>query len=125
VNHAYKIYSDFSSLWVGTNWGARTLNAWSPTNTSSEIPALTLLDANQEARFSTYFLEPATYLKLRTLQVGYALNNISKTVKARVFLEGTNLVTIKSKKFSGVDPESLNSGYPIPSVYTLGLNISF
>jgi TonB-linked SusC/RagA family outer membrane protein len=125
VNHAYKIYSDFSSLWVGTNWGARTMQAWSPTNSDSEIPALTLLDANQEARFSTYYLEPATYLKLRTLQVGYALSNLSKTVAARVFLEGTNLLTIKSKKFSGVDPESLNSGYPIPSVYTLGLNISF
>lgn len=125
VNHQYKIYSDFSSLWVGTNWGARTMEAWSPENINSEIPALTLLDANQEARFSTYYLEPASYLKLRTLQVGYALNNISRVVRARVYLEGTNLLTIKTKKFSGVDPESLNNGYPIPSVYTLGLNISF
>jgi TonB-linked SusC/RagA family outer membrane protein len=125
VNHQYKVYSDFSSLWVGTNWGARTMQAWSPENSSSDIPALTLLDANQEARFSTYFLEPATYLKVRTLQIGYDLTSVSKLITARVFLEGTNLLTIKSKKFSGVDPESLNSGYPIPSIYTLGLNISF
>lgn len=125
VNHAHKIYSDFTSIWVGTNWGARTLDAWSPTNTKSDIPAVSLLDANNEARFSTYYLEPATYLKLRTLQIGYSFKSIAKTVNSRVFFEGTNLLTFKSKQFSGPDPESLNDGYPIPTVYTLGLNISF
>lgn len=125
VNHTYKIYSDFTSLWVGTNWGARTLDAWSPVNTGSDIPAVTLIDANNEARFSTYYIEPATYLKLRTLQAAYTFNSIAKTIKARVFVEGTNLLTFKSKKFTGPDPESLNDGYPIPTVYTLGLNISF
>ncbi len=125
VNHQYKIYSDFSSLWVGTNWGARTLDAWSPSNSASDIPAVTLLDANNEARFSTYFLEPASYVKLRNLQLGYTLNTIYKGLNARVFLEGANLLTLKNKKFSGADPESVNNGYPIPSIYTFGLNVSF
>lgn len=125
VHHSHKIYSDFTSIWVGTNWGQRTLDAWSPTNTGSDIPAVSLLDANNEARFSTYFLEPASYVKLRNLQVGYTVKDFAKIANARVFFEGTNLLTIKSKKFSGPDPESLNDGYPIPTVYTFGLNISF
>jgi hypothetical protein len=33
VYNSYKNYTDFTSIWPGTNWGTRTLNAWSPSNT--------------------------------------------------------------------------------------------
>ena len=42
---------------LATNRGADILNAWTPTNTSSDIPALSLTDDNNEARFSTYYVE--------------------------------------------------------------------
>ena len=45
--------------------------------------------------------------------------------RVRVYLSAQNLLTIKSKKFTGVDPENANFGYPIPLNVTFGLNVSF
>lgn len=126
VNNGYKGLTDFSSVWGGVNWGKRTLDAWSPSNTSSTIPALTLIDSNNESRFSTYFLEPGSYLKLRNLQLGYTFDKIGGTdISARIYLQGTNLFTIKSSKYTGSDPEMPGYSYPNPSIYTIGFNFSF
>jgi TonB-linked SusC/RagA family outer membrane protein len=126
VVNDFKTYTDFSSLWTGTNWGSRTLDAWSPTNTSSTIPALTLVDRNNEGRFSTYFIENGSYLKLRNLQVGYNIKNAFnlKVQNAKIFIQGSNLFTIKSKSFTGPDPEIPNYGFPVPVVGTIGLNLT-
>lgn len=126
VVNDFKTYTDFSSLWTGTNWGSRTLNAWSPSNPGSTIPALTLVDRNNEGRFSTYFIENGSYLKLRNLQVGYNLKKAlnMKIQNFRIFVQGSNLFTIKSKSFTGTDPEIPNYGFPVPVVGTLGVNIT-
>lgn len=127
VNNQTKIYTDFSSIWPGTNWGGRTLDAWTPDNPTSSIPALTLVNRNDESRFSTYYLEPGSYLRLRNIQVGYNLSKLSNKISiknARIFVQSTNLLTIKNKKFTGPDPEAPNSTYPIPVIYTLGINIT-
>jgi hypothetical protein len=124
--NAYKTYTDFASLWPGTNWGSRTLDAWSPTNTSSTIPRLSIIDSNNEGRVSTYFVENASYMKLRNVQLGYKLPaGFMKKVhltNARIFLQGQNLVTFKSKQFTAPDPENPNYAFPIPAIYTAGLS---
>ncbi|CCG99430.1 hypothetical protein FAES_1420 [Fibrella aestuarina BUZ 2] len=128
-----KILTDFTSLWAGTNWGARTLQAWSPTNTGSSIPAVTLTDKNNEGRTSTYFIENGSYLKLRNIQFGYnvptALTQRLKMQRARVYVQGQNILTIRpgtrANAYTGVDPETPNSTYPIPAMYTAGVNVSF
>ncbi|MET6998981.1 SusC/RagA family TonB-linked outer membrane protein [Chitinophaga defluvii] len=127
VNNSSKIYTDFSSLWPGTNWGTRTLQAWTPQNTGSAIPALTLINRNDEGRFSTYYLEPGSYLRLRNIQIGYDLTSQANKIsikRARIFLQSSNLLTFKSKKYTGPDPEAPNSTFPIPVIYTAGLNIT-
>jgi TonB-linked SusC/RagA family outer membrane protein len=126
VYNDYKTYTDFSSLWVGTNWGVRTLDAWTPSNPSSTIPALTLVNRNNEGRLSTYFMENASYLKLRNLQIGYNLKNAFnlKMQNARIYLQGSNLFTIKSKEFTAPDPENPNYAFPIPVIGTIGLNLT-
>ena len=45
--------------------------------------------------------------------------------KIRFYLSGQNLFTIKSKSFTGVDPENPGWGYPIPTTLTFGLNATF
>jgi hypothetical protein len=126
VYNDYKTYTDFSSLWVGTNWGVRTLDAWTPSNPSSTIPALTLVNNNNEGRLSTYFMENASYLKLRNLQIGYNLKKALnlKVQNARVYLQGSNLFTIKSKGFTAPDPENPNYAFPIPVIGTIGINLT-
>ncbi|NVO19939.1 MAG: TonB-dependent receptor [Bacteroidetes bacterium] len=129
VYNGYKTYTDFASLWPGTNWGTRTLDAWSPTNTGSTIPKLTIIDRNNEGRISTYFIEPGSYLKLRNIMLGYELpGKIAdrlKMQKARIYVQGQNLLTIKNKKFTGTDPENPNYAFPIPAIYTLGIDLTF
>jgi len=129
VYNGYKTYTDFASLWPGTNWGRRTLHAWSPENPHSTIPKLTILDRNNEGRVSTYFIEPGSYLKLRNITLGYELPpkvaSRYQIQQVRVYLQGQNLITIKNKGFTGTDPENPNYAYPIPAIYTLGLELTF
>lgn len=128
VNNTFKTFTDFSSLWVGSNWGDRTLSAWTPTNAGSTIPALTLVNRNNEGRTSTYFFENGSYMKLRNIQLGYNLKNALRNVgvqTARVFLQGSNLITIKSKGFTAADPEAPGTSFPIPAIVTAGFNVSF
>ncbi|AZI26349.1 TonB-dependent receptor [Pedobacter sp. G11] len=128
VNNGYKYLTDFSSIAPGANFGVRTLDAFTPQNSGSGIPALTLVDRNNEGRFSTYFIEDGSYLKLRNIQLGYNLQNALKKLKvqrARVFIQASNLLTIKSKSYTATDPENPGNAYPIPVITTLGVNVSF
>jgi hypothetical protein len=45
--------------------------------------------------------------------------------KIRTYLSAQNLLTIKSSKFTGEDPENPQFGYPIPLNVTFGVNVSF
>ena len=123
-----------TDLWAGLNIGflnkgRRLLDAWSSTNRGSNIPALTLSDNNNEKRVSTYWVENGSYLKLRTIQLGYNFpQSIAKKLfmeRFRVYLSAQNLLTVHSKSFTGVDPENPNFGYPIPLNITFGLNVTF
>jgi len=111
------------------NKGVRALDAWSPSNPGSDIPALTTADNNNEGRVSSYYIENGSFAKLRTIQLGY---NLPKTItdkirmdRLRLYISAQNLLTIKSSKFSGVDPENPGFNYPIPLNLTFGLNVGF
>lgn len=122
--------TDFwSVLETGSNKGTRLLNAWSPSNPDSDIPALQITDTNWEARFSTYFVEDVSYMKVRNIQLGYTLpKTLSEKFRInnlRFFVSGQNLITISSKDFTGEDPETPGFGYPIPTSFTFGVNATF
>ncbi|MDD7105201.1 MAG: TonB-dependent receptor [Bacteroidales bacterium] len=123
-----------TDLWSGLNIGflnkgVRVLDAWSPANPDSDIPALSRSDLNNEKRVSTYFIENGSFLKLRNIQIGYNLPQKAlekmKMSRMRFYLSAQNLLTIQSRDFTGVDPENPNYGYPIPVNLTFGLNIGF
>jgi TonB-linked SusC/RagA family outer membrane protein len=128
VYNSYKYLTDFTSLAPGSNWGTRVLQAWTPQNPTSTIPALTLVDANNEGRYSSYFLESGSYLKLRDLQLAYNLRNVFRKMKfqrAKVYLQASNLLTFKSSSYTGPDPENPSNAYPIPVITTIGINFSY
>jgi len=136
VYDGWKSYSDFWNVWVqnGFNHPTRVLDAWTPTNKSSTIPALSLNNVNDELRMSTYFIEPGGYLKLRNIQLGYNFPEefISKLSmqKFYLYIMGENLIMFKNSKFTGPDPEnpdgsSYNNPYVRPQVFKVGLDISF
>ena len=123
-----------TDLWSGhnigfLNKGTRLLDAWTPANPDSDIPALSRSDVNNEKRVSTYFVENGSFLKLRNIQLGYNLPEKAvkkmKMQRFRLYLSASNVLTIKSRDFTGVDPENPNYGYPIPMNLTFGINIGF
>lgn len=123
-----------TDIWAGLNIGflnkgARLLNAWNMNNQDSNIPALTLSDNNNEKRVSSYWVENGSYLKLRTIQLGYnfphAIVKKLSMERLRFYISAQNLFSIHSKSFTGVDPENPNYGYPIPLNFTFGLNVTF
>lgn len=91
----------------GRNFRTETLNAWTPSNTNTDMPRAVLGDPNQNTRASTRFLESGAYLRVKTIQFGYTipsqvLENVQLN-KFRVYLTGQNLFTITN--YNGLDPE--------------------
>ena len=131
VYNNQKFQNDFWSVTdAGSNKGIRLLDAWLPeVNTGSDIPMLTTSNTGDEGRTSSYFVENGSYAKLRTLQLGYTLPSkiLSKLrmTKARVYVSGQNLFTIKSKSLTCTDPENPNWNYPIPTSVSFGLQLEF
>ena len=125
-----KFQTDFYSLTdAGSNKGNRMLDAWTADNTGSSIPALTTNNTGDEGRVSTYFVEHGSWLKLRTLQVGYNLDDkLLKKVNmtsARFYLSGQNLFTLKSGSFTMSDPENPDFAYPHATSISFGLQLGF
>ena len=125
-----KYQTDFWSITdAGSNKGERLVNAWTEGNTSSDIPALTTSNGADEGRGSSYFVENGSYVKLRTLQLGYSLPAaVAKKIllsSARIYLSGDNLLTIKSKSLTCSDPESTAWSYPHTASFTFGIQVGF
>ena len=114
----------------GQNVGPGTLNAWSPTNTDTNIPALTLANSNNEGRTSDFNTVNNSYFKLRNLALGYSLSDnilgrLGPISQLRVYLQAENVFWIKSDEFEGPDPERTNvSNIPVPTVLSAGLNLT-
>jgi len=131
VYNNQKFQNDFWSVTdAGSNKGVRVLDGWLPkVNASSTIPMLTTNNKGDEGRTSTYFVENGSYAKLRTLQIGYNLpSKVAEKLRmsrARFYVSGQNLLTIKSKSLTCTDPENPNWAYPIPTSVSFGLQLDF
>lgn len=119
-----------------TNRSKDVLNAWSPTNTSASIPALSLADNNNETRMSTYFVEDGSYMKMKFVKLAYDFP--TKLIKGfgatalNVYGQVENVFTITG--YSGLDPElplglwgaRYDRGpYPRSRTFTVGVNLTF
>ncbi|MBS1521362.1 MAG: TonB-dependent receptor [Bacteroidetes bacterium] len=136
-----KIYNSIRTLtdfaYFPFNFGKATLNAWSTSNTNSTIPELNTANLNNELRYSSYFVENGSYLKIKSIQVGYSLPKsvLSKigVGTLRFYIQGQNLFTFT--KYSGMDPQVgaggvLSEGidsqfYPHSRSVNIGLNVKF
>ncbi len=125
------------------NAGTQVLNAWTPTNTNTNIPRAISSDPNQNARTSTRFLEDGSFLRLKNVMLGYSVpanfleSNAKGIVKnLRIYISAQNLLTFT--KYTGYDPEvgnrtpnsSLTNGidfavYPQPKAFQAGIQATF
>ncbi|WP_205686401.1 SusC/RagA family TonB-linked outer membrane protein [Chitinophaga parva] len=137
-NSVYNNWKELSDFWnIGVqndrNHPLRILDAWSPSNPNSDIPALSRRDANGEKRLSTYFIENGSFVKLRTVDLGYTfaakLLERASIKRLRIYLSGQNLLTLKktwgADKFTGQDPENPGEAYPFTKTFLFGVNVTF
>jgi len=130
VNDGVKGSTDFASG-QGMNFGTRVLEAWTPQNTGSDIPMLSLVNRNNENRASNYYRVNGSYFKVRNAQLGYTLpKSVSEKIKAsdlRIYISGDNFILLRPKgqgTFIGPDPETPGTLYPRPVSYTFGIKIT-
>lgn len=123
----FDVYTTYNNLMRSReNVGPGVFDAWTPQNTNTTVPALTLKDNNNETRTSDYFMVNTSYFKMRNVQVGYTLTPKAVFSKLRVYVMGENLFWFKSKSYQGPDPERIDiNPVPIPQTFTFGVNASF
>jgi TonB-linked SusC/RagA family outer membrane protein len=109
----------------------RWRNAWTPENTQTDIPRITIGDTWRRQP-SSFWVSDISYLKLKNIQLGYALpdNMISRLSlqKLYFYINAQNVGSLVSKDYEGFDPErnTFNSGgnfYPLPKIVSIGVNI--
>lgn len=106
-------------------------NAETNPNPNAAYPRLTYNTDFNQSTFSTFWLEDASYLRLKNIQLGYTLpakiTRKAKIEKCRIYASGDNLLTL-TDFFYAYDPETpISSGGYYPQVRTLviGLNLTF
>ncbi|MBR0181483.1 MAG: TonB-dependent receptor [Prevotella sp.] len=137
-NDIYNLNKDRYFGTDGVNVIAGTYDkAWRPDNTNTDIPRLSVNDANgNHNKPSTFFVESGSYMRLKLLQIGYTLpkNVLGPKMSARISLSAQNLFTISG--YSGMDPETAATGavtqagidwtgYPNPRTFLVGVNLNF
>ena len=119
-----------------SNQPAWMLDRWTGANTSTRIPRVTEQDPNNNWRSSDLYIKNGSYLRLKTLQLGYSLpQKWMKTIhfqKIRVYFSAENLLTFTS--YDGFDPEIGSGGtsigidagcYPQSRTLSVGANVVF
>lgn len=121
----------------GSNFLASCLDYWTPENKNASHPRLTWDDPNRNTRAeSDRYLENGSYLRLRSVQLGYTFPQTwfkGAIQHARVYINAENLFTITS--YSGYSPDVNadnanyrgfdNFIYPTNRTFMLGLNVIF
>lgn len=125
-------YTGLNASFPGYNMLSEIKNAWTPQNPNSNIPRISYTDANNNfGRISDFYIEDASYLRLKSLTIGYTLpKKVLKGIAPRIYLTGQNLFTITN--YSGMDPEvglsnqGLDVGmYPIAKTILFGIDFNF
>lgn len=114
------------SIKMPLNSSELILDAWNGEGTSNTIPRVTF-NANGGGQMSSAFIEDASYLRLKNLEIGYTLDpKILGSTKMRIYLSGQNIWT--ATKYTGLDPESTSlidmGTYPQSKSFLLGLKLN-
>lgn len=112
-------------------------NRWTGEGSSNSYGKPTVTGTPFNGRFTNSLLEDGSYVRLKSVTLGYQLPlrqmKMNRLQGVRVFVTGTNLITIT--KYKGYDPEVSTSGSTAPGVdnytmpqgrsYTAGINVQF
>lgn len=136
ANLGNEIVRNFERDQVNVNLMRRRLDRWTGPGTSNTEPRVTA-GPNTNKVFSDYFVEDGSFLRIQTISLGY---NFPESINSKI---GASSIKIYGKvdnaftftEYSGYDPTASTGApigggidlgfYPIPRIYTLGLNVKF
>jgi TonB-linked SusC/RagA family outer membrane protein len=135
-NYGNEIVRNFERDQVNVNVMRRRLDRWTGPGTSNVEPRVTS-GINSNKVFSDYFVEDGSFLRIQTISLGY---NFPEKIYSKI---GASSIKIYTKvdnaftftEYSGYDPTASTGApigggidfgfYPIPRIYTVGLNVKF
>ncbi|GAA3937043.1 TonB-dependent receptor [Hymenobacter algoricola] len=133
-NDVYNLNRFYTEGGLNGNGNSTTavLDRWTGPGTSNVVPRAITGDPNNNLRVSSYYVEDGSYMRIKTLTLGYALpKGLISYVggqQVRVYVSAQNLLTLT--RYSGFDPEvggnAVDRGtYPQARTFLAGLNLSF
>lgn len=123
---------------INNNYTREWLDRWTPSNPDGSYPRLTTNDTNNNSRASDFYVEDASFVRLKNLQIGYtlpaAISERALVKNFRVYVAFDNLITLTG--YTGFDPEIGTSGwildtgidkgfYPLMKTAGAGVSITF
>ncbi len=123
---------ELEAMSIARNQVTSVLDRWREDNPSNSMPRAVANDPNQNSRISDRFIEDGSYLRLKSLTLGYTIpQRLTKKAamsNVRVYVSGQNLFTLT--KYKGIDPEiggkaKDDNVYPLSMTITAGLSITF
>jgi len=140
----YQVATDIEGFYRPFNLTMRYYDErWTGEGTSDTQPRASWSAKGNNTKPSTRFLEDASFLRLKNLQIGYTLpGNLTERLameRARVYFIAHNLLTFT--QYPGLDPEMTTSDnsraegdaaagidwgtYPLARSFNIGVSISF
>lgn len=106
-------------------------NRWHGEGTSNKYPSSAGLRKGWNQKMSDYFVEDGSFFRIQNIQLAYNIRNKklfgAQIPESRIMLTAERPLTVF--KYNGFNPEVENGvdtqTYPIPAVYTVGLNVKF
>ena len=132
-NQIYRTWDNYN--WAQFNYMEQRLDRWHGEGTSNTQPLLNTKHAINSEN-SEYFIEDGSFFRIRNLQLAYSFD---KTLLSKIRMQAlkvyVNIQNLKTWKHNtGYTPEiggsaiafGVDNGtYPVPAVYTFGINLTF
>lgn len=139
--------ASLESMKSGDNQSSSVLNRWTTSNPSTTMPRATADDPNNNTRYSDRWIDNASYLRVKNIQIGYnlpasVLNKWTNDAigNSRIYIGVQNFATIT--KYKGYDPEVTrgssfqkgefplangqnSGGSPQPTIVQFGWQVNF
>lgn len=104
---------------------------WNGEGTSNKYPSASGLRRGWNQNFSDYLLEDGNFFRIQNIQLAYNIKGTQLLGKdmpdAKIYLTAEKPLTVF--KYNGFNPEVPNGidrqFYPVPAVYTVGVNLKF
>lgn len=118
-----------SYYWVKgeDKYSAAVLDRYHPVNNpGGSYPRLTTTQGANNFINSTFWLQDASFLRLKNVELSYTFNMMRTVKRLRIYVRGTNLLALSKEK--NLDPELINAGvtnYPNYMTVTGGVTVTF